>query len=583
VIPDFENIDNPALLRQLPQNKLDAYADWLRNFLIEQIAEYGGHFAANLGVVELTVALHYTFNTPEDILIWDVGHQAYAHKILSGRKSAFHTLRQYGGISGFPKMSESDFDAFGTAHSSTSISAALGYAEAARLKHIKRQHIAVIGDGALSAGQAFEALNNAGVSECNITVIINDNHIGIDPSQGAFGEYLEQLDFKKENLFNDFGFQYFGPIDGHNTSDLIAVLEATKNIDRPKVIHVRTIKGKGYAPAEAEQTKWHSTSQFDKLSGKNTGGSDERVRYQDIFGKTLLELAETDDQIVAVTPAMVSGSSLHFMQEKYPERVFDVGIAEQHAVTFAAGLAAAGMKPVCCIYSTFLQRAYDQLIHDVALQNLPMVFAIDRAGLVGEDGPTHHGVFDIAFLQTIPNLSILSPRNQEELRNALYTACNQNRGPVMVRYPRGKADGPYRDTPLQILPEGRSVCLRNASEKHFVLSVGSIWKACSEAVSDSDISHYDLRYVKPLDFDMLRTIFKTAKHIFVVEEAQKTGGVASSVMLFASEMNFRGQIHAIGIGDHFVTHGSMDVLYEQEGLNAASIKSRIETALQVKH
>jgi len=583
VISDFENIDSPALLRQLPQNKLDAYADWLRNYLIEMIAEYGGHFAANLGVVELTVALHYTLNTPDDILIWDVGHQAYAHKILSGRKSAFHTLRQYGGLSGFPKMTESQFDAFGTAHSSTSVSAALGYAEAARLKHINRQHVAVIGDGALSAGQAFEALNNAGVSECNITIIINDNHIGIDPSQGAFGEYLEQLDFKKENLFNDFGFQYFGPIDGHNISDLIAVLQATKNIDRPKVIHVRTTKGKGYAAAEAEQTKWHSTSQFDKLSGKNTGGSDERVRYQDIFGKTLLELAETDDRIVAVTPAMISGSSLHFMQEKYPERVFDVGIAEQHAVTFAAGLAAAGMKPVCCIYSTFLQRAYDQLIHDVALQNLPVVFAIDRAGLVGEDGPTHHGVFDVAFLQTIPNLQIISPRNQEELRNALYTACNQNKGPVVVRYPRGKADGPFINSTLQFLPEGRSVCLRKASEKHFLLSLGSLWKACAEASADSDISHYDLRYVKPLDYSLLRSIFKTAKHIFIVEEGQTTGGVASSVMLFASEENFNGQIHAIGIGDHFVTHGNMNTLYEQEGLNAASIKSRIDSVMKKMH
>lgn len=579
MIPAFENIDSPELLRQVPKDKLDAYADWLRNYMIEMIAEYGGHFAANLGVVELTVALHHTFNTPEDILIWDVGHQSYAHKILSGRKSEFHTLRQFGGISGFPKMSESQYDAFGTAHSSTSISAALGYAEAARLKHIKRQHIAVIGDGALSAGQAFEALNNAGVSDCNITIIINDNHIGIDPSQGAFGEYLELLDFKKENLFNDFGFQYFGPIDGHKIDDLISVLQATKNIDRPKVIHIRTTKGKGYPPAEAEQTKWHSTSQFDKLSGKNTGGSDDRVRYQDVFGKTLLQLAEADDQIVSVTPAMVSGSSLHFMQEKFPERVFDVGIAEQHAVTFAAGLAAAGMKPVCCIYSTFLQRAYDQLIHDVALQNLPVVFAIDRAGLVGEDGPTHHGVFDIAFLQTVPNLQIISPRNQEELRNALYTACKQNRGPVVVRYPRGKADGPFIDSPLQILPEGRSICLRNASEKYVLLSIGSIWKACAEAISKSDFSHYDLRYVKPLDYDMLRSIFKTANHIFVVEEAQKTGGVASSVMLFASEENFRGQIHAIGIGDHFVTHGSMNALYEQEGLNVSSIRSRIETVL----
>lgn len=434
----FNEIDSPAKLKQLKASELKAYSDWLRQFLIGKISETGGHFAANLGVIELSVALHYTLNAPEDILIWDVGHQAYAHKILTERKTNFDSLRQQNGISGFPKMEESPFDAFGTAHSSTSISAALGYAQAALLQNISRQHIAVIGDGAMSAGQAFEALNNAGLSNTNITIIINDNHIGIDPSQGALGEYLERLEKRKDNLFTDFGFQYYGPVDGHDLDQLVPLLESIKLVNKPKIFHIRTLKGKGYAPAEAEQTKWHSTSKFDKLSGKNTVETDTFVKYQDIFGRTLLEIAESNEKVVAVTPAMISGSSLHFMQEKFPDRVFDVGIAEQHAITFCAGLAASGLTPVCCIYSTFLQRGYDQLIHDVALQNLPVIFAVDRAGLVGEDGPTHHGVFDIAFLQTIPNISIISPSNQEDLRNALYTAITEPDGPIVIRYPEEK-------------------------------------------------------------------------------------------------------------------------------------------------
>jgi 1-deoxy-D-xylulose-5-phosphate synthase len=579
VIQSFEEIDSPQQLKELPLNALNDYANWLRDYLIEQIAEYGGHFAANLGVIELTVALHRVFDTPKDILIWDVGHQAYAHKILTKRKNNFHTLRQFEGISGFPKMSESNYDPFGTAHSSTSISAALGYAQAALLKNINRQHIAVIGDGALSAGQAFEALNNVGTSKCNICIVINDNHIGIDPSQGALGEYLEQLDFKKENFFTDLGFQYFGPIDGHNLIELMAALEAIKSINGPKIIHIKTIKGKGYAPAELEQTKWHSTSKFDKLSGKNTKPKDSRIKYQDIFGKTLLELALNDPNIIAVTPAMVSGSSLHFMQEKFPDRVFDVGIAEQHAVTFSAGLVASGMTVFCCLYSTFLQRAYDQLIHDVALQNLPVIFAVDRAGLVGEDGPTHHGVFDLAFLQTIPNLCIISPRNQIELRNAIYTATLYKKGPLIIRYPRGEADEEFIESPFEELVIGSSDILKEHSQNTAIISIGTIGTRCIEIADEMHISHYDLRFVKPLNIEFLNHIFNQYKDIIVIEEGQGIGGVASTIMLEASKTNGKAKIHSISIKDHFVGHGSMEILYQNEGLSKFQIIERIHSII----
>jgi len=575
VIPSFEEIDSPQQLKQLPFSSLNDYANWLRNYLIEQIAEYGGHFAANLGVVELSVALHRVFDTPNDILIWDVGHQAYAHKILTKRKTLFHTLRQFEGISGFPKMSESEFDPFGTAHSSTSISAALGYAQAAILKKIDRQHIAVIGDGALSAGQAFEALNNAGTSNCNISIIINDNHIGIDPSQGALGEYLEKLEFKKENFFTDLGFQYLGPIDGHDLNALISVLERSKLLSGPKIIHIKTLKGKGYEPAELEQTKWHSTSKFDKLSGKNTKPKDLRVKYQDIFGKTLLEIAQKDENIVAVTPAMVSGSSLHFMQEIFPDRVFDVGIAEQHAITFSAGLAASGLTVFCCIYSTFLQRGYDQLIHDVALQNLPVIFAIDRAGLVGEDGPTHHGVFDLAFLQTIPHICIISPRNQIELRSAIYTASIYKKGPIVIRYPRGEAGEEFTDSPLVKLEIGSSVVLSERCQKTALISIGTIGIRCQEIAEELNISHYDLRFVKPLDASLLKKVFERYRDIIVIEEGQEIGSVASTIMLEASKTNSKSKIHSISIKDHFVSHGSMEALYQIEGLSNSKIKEQI--------
>ncbi len=575
----FNEIDSPAKLKQLKASELKAYSDWLRQFLIGKISETGGHFAANLGVIELSVALHYTLNAPEDILIWDVGHQAYAHKILTERKTNFDSLRQQNGISGFPKMEESPFDAFGTAHSSTSISAALGYAQAALLQNISRQHIAVIGDGAMSAGQAFEALNNAGLSNTNITIIINDNHIGIDPSQGALGEYLERLEKRKDNLFTDFGFQYYGPVDGHDLDQLVPLLESIKLVNKPKIVHIRTLKGKGYAPAEAEQTKWHSTSKFDKLSGKNTVETDTFVKYQDIFGRTLLEIAESNEKVVAVTPAMISGSSLHFMQEKFPDRVFDVGIAEQHAITFCAGLAASGLTPVCCIYSTFLQRGYDQLIHDVALQNLPVIFAVDRAGLVGEDGPTHHGVFDIAFLQTIPNISIISPSNQEDLRNALYTAITEPDGPIVIRYPRGKAKEEFKATKLTKIALNKGKLIVDNGNKIALISVGTIQEECLMAIDNSAVSVFDAFSVKPLDKTMLEKIFSNFAAILVVEESQILGGFGSSVIEFANRLNYKGTIRTIGISDEFVGHASIKEQRHSMGIDAAGIRQTIEDLL----
>ncbi len=576
---NFEAIDSPELLKQIPIQYLKEFADYLRHFLIEKIAEQGGHFAANLGAVELTIALHYVFDSPKDKLIWDVGHQSYAHKILTGRKEAFINIRKLNGISGFPKMNENIHDAFGTGHSSTSISAALGYAVSAKLMHIKRQNIAVIGDGALSAGQAFEGLNNAGISNANITIIINDNHIGIDPSQGALGEYLEQLEYKNDNLFTDFGFQYFGPIDGHNVLELITVFEKLKSIEGPKVVHVKTTKGKGYQPAEDEQTKWHSTSKFDKLSGKSLIINNGLPKYQDVFGMALLRQAEINDKVVAITPAMISGSSLNYMQTIYPERVFDVGIAEQHAVTFAAGLAAAGMRPFCCIYSTFLQRGYDQLIHDVALQNLPVIFAIDRAGLVGEDGPTHHGVFDLAFLQTIPNLVIVSPRDEKELVRAVNTAVKHLDSPFVIRYPRGKANNIISVVDMESMEIGKADCIIEGDEL-CVISHGCIFSECKDAVeklkSEYDIALYDFKFIKPLDADLILDLFIKYQKILVVEEGQKLGGLGSTLAIMASENGYKGELKCMGISDQFTPHGSAEELLEFNGINSKAIIKSIK-------
>lgn len=574
----FEEIDSPLKLKKLEDSSLPEYAAWLREYLIGKIAELGGHFAANLGVIELTIALHYVYDTPEDILVWDVGHQSYAHKILTQRKDSFDTLRKLKGISGFPKMSESVYDAFGTAHSSTSISAVLGFAQAAHLQKLNRQHIAVIGDGAMSAGQAFEALNNAGVSDTNITVVINDNHIGIDPSQGALGEYLDQLDYKSENLFTDFGFQYFGPIDGHNLNELLEVFRRCADITGPKVVHVRTIKGKGYGPAESEQTKWHSTSKFDKLSGKGTETSDNKAKYQDIFGKTLLEIAEKDEKVVAVTPAMISGSSLHYMQEKFPQRLFDVGIAEQHALTFSAGLAASGMKTFCCIYSTFLQRAYDQLIHDIALQNLPVIFAIDRAGIVGEDGPTHHGVFDLAFLQTVPNLTILSPADQKELRDAVYTAYHHTSGPIAIRYPRGKSASEFLASHPEIHAEPKARIVHQGKSNTVLISVGTILEECLKVSEKTDVTLLDLRFAKPLDIAALKKAFDRYDNIITIEEGQILGGIGSHIAQLAFEHGFKGRLKNLGIADEFVQHGSIAELRTLYGIDATAIEQALKSA-----
>lgn len=574
---NFEDIDSPQSLKHIPPGQLPEFADYLRNFLIERIAEQGGHFAANLGTVELAIALHYVYNSPKDKLVWDVGHQAYAHKILTGRKKDFKGLRKLNGLSGFPAMNESVHDAFGTGHSSTSISAVLGYAVAARQLNDGRDNIAIIGDGALSAGQAFEALNNAGLSGTNITVVINDNHIGIDPSQGAMGEYLEQLEFRDDNLFTDFGFKYFGPVDGHNITELVTIFKQLRFIDGPKVVHIKTLKGKGYKAAEEEQTKWHSTSQFDKLSGRSLSAVSALPKYQDIFGQTLLKLAEENKNVVAVTPAMISGSSLHYMQNKYPERVFDVGIAEQHAVTFSAGLAAGGLRPFCCIYSTFLQRGYDQLIHDVALQNLPVIFAVDRAGLVGEDGPTHHGVFDIAFLQAIPGLVIVSPRNGTELKDAMATALNHSDSPFIIRYPRGKVASEMKESGMKTQVVGRAECLREGKDL-CIISHGTIAEECIKAIDrgGASIAHFDFKYLKPLDTETLKQIFNEFGKILVVEEGQRAGGFAGTIALQAFANNYRGQLRSIAIEDKFIPYGSVAELFEISAINAKSIEIKIK-------
>jgi 1-deoxy-D-xylulose-5-phosphate synthase len=570
----FDNIQSPQDIQSLSLPELTQYASHLRQALIEQIAVTGGHFAANLGVIELSIALHKSFNAPHDIMVWDVGHQAYAHKWLTGRKSEFNTLRQFGGLSGFPKMSESAYDAFGTGHSSTSISAVLGYAEAAKLQGIDRAHIAIIGDGALSAGQAFEALNNAGTSLSNITIILNDNHIGIDPSQGALGDYLNHLNAQNDNFFTDLGLQYWGPVDGHSIADLLAVFETSKTVKGPKIIHIKTIKGKGYAPAEMEQTKWHSTSQFDKLTGKATSNIGKGIKYQDVFGQTLSELAELDSKIVAVTPAMISGSSLHYMQEKMPDRVFDVGIAEQHALTFSAGLAASGLKPVCSIYSTFLQRGMDQWIHDIALQNLPVILAVDRSGLVGEDGPTHHGIFDLAMLQSIPNTHIICPSNAEQLRQTLYTAVTHTTGPIVIRYPRGNAGNEYQYSPFKSIDLQASFCVQNKTSTLGVIAVGSMVKHCLEALKDIEVAVYDLFCIKPLNLAFIDDLMCKHQTLLIVEENSQIGGVGSHIAQYVSKQNSDILVDSMGIPDSFVQHGSMDSLYQNTHLSVSDIKEK---------
>ena len=530
-------------------------------------------------MVELTLALHYVFNTPVDQLIWDVGHQAYGHKILTGRKNNFHTNRQLDGISGFPKRDESEYDAFGVGHSSTSISAALGMAIASQLKDEDKQHIAVIGDASIASGMAFEGLNHAGVTNANLLVILNDNAIGIDPSVGALKQYLTNVKKGKEkqdNIFEALNFDYSGPIDGHNLSVLISELKRLKSIKGPKFLHVITTKGKGLKQAEDNQVTYHAPGKFDAKTGdlfpKQT--TQEPPKFQDVFGYTIVELAKKNKTIVGITPAMPTGSSLKYMMEVIPDRAFDVGIAEQHAVTLAAGMVTQGLTVFCNIYSTFLQRAYDQVIHDVALQNLPVIFCLDRSGLVGEDGGTHHGVFDLAYLRCIPNLIIFAPRNEIELRNIMYTAQLGLKQPIAIRYPRGRGHIIDWKQPFSKIEIGKGIQLKKG-HTIAILTIGSISvnveDAISMCVNTENISHYDMRFVKPLDDSLLHDIFKTYNDIITVEDGVITGGFGSAILEFASKNNYATPIKTLGIPDYFIEHGSVKQQHQSVGIDAESI------------
>lgn len=577
----LDNISNPSDLRKLNPEQLPQLAKELRAFIIDIVATKEGHLGASLGVVELTIALHFLFDTPTDLLVWDVGHQAYGHKILTGRKDVFHTNRQFEGIAGFPSIKESEYDAFGVGHSSTSISAALGMAIASNLKgETEKQHIAVIGDASIASGMAFEALNHAGVSKANLLIILNDNAIGIDPSVGALKEYLTKVKTDKRlavqnNIIKALNFDYSGPIDGHNLPKIISELERLKSVKGPKFLHVITTKGKGLQQAEEDQVTYHAPGKFNKFSGERIKKEESLyTKYQDVFGKTIVELAQQNDKIIGITPAMLTGSSLKLMMEIFPKRTFDVGIAEQHAVTLAAGMATQGLIPFCNIYSTFLQRAYDQVIHDVALQNLPVIFCLDRAGLVGEDGPTHHGVFDLAYLRCIPNLVIFAPRNEIELRNILFTAQLKLKNPIAIRYPRGFGNIIDWQKPFTSIEIGKGVCLKEG-KSIAVLSIGTIAKNVSEGMELSEnknkIAHYDMRFVKPLDEKLLHQIFDRYQTIVTIEDGTLKGGLGSAILEFACQHNYTNKVKTLGIPDVFIEHGSISQLQEKIGLDAKSL------------
>ncbi len=568
----LQHIHSPADLKMLDKTQLGALATELRQYLIDTISVYGGHFAANLGVVELTVALHYVFNTPDDKLVWDVGHQAYAHKILTGRRENFYTNRTLGGVSGFPKMAESPYDAFGTGHSSTSVSAILGMAIADKLQGNNNQHIAVIGDGALTAGLAFEGLNHAGAEHANILVVLNDNAISIDANTVAIKDY--------KSYFTALKFTYYGTVDGHDTQKLVKVLEELKTIQGPKLLHCITTKGKGFEPAEKEQTKWHAPGVFDKISGeieKKPLTQPKPPKYQDVFGYTLLELAQMNPKIVGITPAMPSGSSMNIFMEAMPHRTFDVGIAEQHAVTFSAGLATQGLVPFCNIYSTFMQRAYDQVIHDVCVQNLPVIFCLDRAGLAGADGPTHHGAFDLAFLRCIPNMVIAAPMNEEELRNMMYTAQLNPINPFTIRYPRGNGEMVDWQTPFTELEIGKGRYV-SEGEDIAVLSVGTVGNFVQEAIKNTNntsVAHYDMRFVKPLDEALLHQVFKKFTKVITVEDGCLAGGFGSVVLEFMAQNSYTAQVKRLGIPDAFIEQGTQKELHKICGYDADGIAKAI--------
>lgn len=577
----LKHINSPKDLRQLSAEELPELAKELRQFIIEVIASKEGHLGASLGVVELTIALHYVYNTPIDLLVWDVGHQAYGHKILTGRKSEFHTNRQFKGLSGFPKRDESEYDTFGTGHSSTSISAALGMAIASQLKGEDRQHISVIGDASIASGMAFEGLNHAGVTTANLLVILNDNAIGIDPSVGALKQYLTNVKKgtqKQDNIFEALNFEYSGPVDGHDLKALVSELKRLKSIDGPKFLHVITTKGKGLRQAEKDQVKYHAPGKFDAETGDifTKNNEDLPPKYQDVFGHTLLELAKSNKNIIGITPAMPTGSSLKYMMEALPERAFDVGIAEQHAVTMAAGMATQGLIPFCNIYSTFLQRAYDQIIHDVALQNLPVIFCIDRAGLVGEDGATHHGVFDLAYLRCVPNLIIFAPRNEIELRNIMYTAQIGLEHPIAIRYPRGRGVTPSWKSPFEAIEIGTGVQLEQG-EGLAVLSIGAISNTVTEAIRGLNCGHYDMRFIKPLDESLLHTIFKTHSTLITIEDGVENGGFGSAILEFAATHRYKNDVVVKGIPDEFIEHGAIDNLQQLIGVSANELYKLIKS------
>lgn len=619
-------INSPEDLKKLDQSQLVTLCEELRNFIIDNVSVYGGHFGASLGVVELTTALHYVFNTPKDQLVWDVGHQAYGHKILTGRRDVFKTNRLYQGMSGFPKRKESEYDAFGVGHSSTSISAALGMAVASKYQgDMDQQHIAVIGDGAMTGGLAFEGMNHAGVSNSNVLIILNDNCMSIDPNVGALKDYLTDITtsrtynkvkdeiwkvlgkfskfgpsprdivakvensiksfvLSQSNMFESLNLRYFGPVDGHDVNHLVSVLNDLKDIKGPKILHCVTMKGKGYGPSEnGNQTTWHAPGKFDKVSGeihKKVYSTPQPPKYQQVFGNTIVELAEKNDKIMGVTPAMPSGSSLNIMMEAMPDRAFDVGIAEQHAVTFSAGLATQGMIPYCNIYSTFMQRAYDQVIHDVCIQNLPVNFCLDRAGFAGADGPTHHGAYDVAYMRCIPNMIIAAPMNEEELRNLMYTAQLPREGNAFtIRYPRGQGVMPEWKTEMKEVEVGKGRLIKDG-EDVAILTLGHIGNyaitACEELAKEGlNPAHYDLRFAKPIDEEMLHEVFQNFSKVITVEDGCIVGGVGSAVLEFMAENNYQAQIKRLGIPDRIVEHGEQLELHKECNFDPQGIKSAV--------
>ncbi len=627
----LQHINNPDDLKKLSKDQMLQVSEELRQYIVDVVSVYGGHFGASLGVVELSVALHFVFNTPYDQLVWDVGHQAYGHKILTGRRDSFITNRKYHGLSGFPKRSESEYDTFGVGHSSTSISAALGMAMASHYKGEKdRQHVAVIGDGAMTAGLAFEAMNHAGIEKSNVLIILNDNCMSIDPNVGALKEYLTDITTshtynelrdnvwkvlgklpgkkfnqniaskieaslkgmvsKSSNLFESLKIRYFGPIDGHNVIKLIDTLNDLKDIPGPKILHIKTVKGKGYRLAEKDQTKWHAPGLFDKVTGeifKKHFEIPQPPKYQDVFGHTIIELAEKNDKIIGITPAMPSGCSLKYMMEKMPDRAFDVGICEQHAVTLSAGMATQGMRVFCNIYSSFMQRAYDMVIHDVAIQKLPVIFCLDRAGLVGEDGPTHHGCYDIAYMRCIPNMIVSAPMNEAELRNLMYTAqLESNKLPFVIRYPRGEGVMPEWKTEMKEIKVGTGRKLKDGKDIA-ILSFGHPGNFAASAIRDVKAeginpAHYDMRFVKPLDEVMLHEVFANYSKIITLEDGTVVGGFGSAILEFMNEHGYKADVKIMGIPDRLVEHGSPKQLYEEIGIDANAIAAQLRVMAEVK-